>query len=339
MKKEEDGKAAGRKEDHIDLAFKSTMARVASDPRFYYEPVLAAHPRPEDKLSCLFGEKSMDFPIMVSSMTGGTEKARTINKNLAKAVGEFRLAMGLGSCRQLLYEDKRTDEFDVRRYMGDQPLWINLGIAQIEELLESGETDRVSELRKRLDADGLIIHVNPLQEWLQPEGDRLKKPALTIIKDFLPHTDYPIIVKEVGQGFGRESLEALLKLPLAALDLAGYGGTNFSKLELMRSDELRHDSFAPVFRIGHSCEEMIGWISDYYLNSESELRCARLIISGGISGFLDGYYFIRKSPLPALYAQASAFLKYAQDYEQLRRFVILQTEGLKMAHAFLRIKE
>jgi len=339
IRKEEDKTAAIRKEDHIDLAFKSSMSDLASDKRFFYEPVLAPHADEHGKMTRMLADKAMDFPIMVSSMTGGTERAKTINHNLARAVGEFKLAMGLGSCRQLLYEDKRIHEFDVRPFMGDQPLWINLGVAQIEELQDCGETGRVEELRKKLDADGLIIHVNPLQEWMQPEGDRLKRSGLEIISTFLQDAHYPIIVKEVGQGFGKSSIEALLKLPLEALDLAGYGGTNFSKLELLRSDPVRYDSFKDVFRIGHDCEDMLEIISDYFETCSNEITCRKLIFSGGIKSFLDGYYFIRKSPLPAIYAQASAFLKYAEDYDQLKRFLILQTEGLKMAQSFLRIRE
>jgi len=339
IRKEEDKTAATRKEDHIDLAFKSSTSDLASDKRFYYEPVMEPHADQHGKMPRMLADKAMDFPIMVSSMTGGTERAKVINHNLARAVGEFRLAMGLGSCRQLLYEDRRMHEFDVRPHMGDQPLLINLGIAQIEELLDCGETDRVEDLRKRLDADGLIIHVNPLQEWMQPEGDRLKRSGLEIISAFLKDATYPVIVKEVGQGFGRSSIEALLKLPLEALDLAGYGGTNFSKLELLRSDSVRFESFKDVFRIGHDCQDMLEMIMDYFEEHANDINCRKLVFSGGVRSFLDGYYFIKKSPLPAIYAQASAFLKYAEDYEQLKRFLTLQTEGLKMAQSFLRIRD
>ena len=126
--------------------------------------------------------RNMNFPIMVSSMTGGTEKAKTINKNLAKVCGEFGLGMGLGSCRQLLYEDKRMHEFDIRQFMPNEPMLINLGIAQIEELLEKQETDRIGLLADRLQADGLIVHINPMQEWLQPEGDRIQHPPIETVE-------------------------------------------------------------------------------------------------------------------------------------------------------------
>jgi len=159
----------------------------------------------------------MDYPILVSSMTGGTAKAQTINHNLAKMCGAYGLGMGLGSCRQLLYEDKRLHEFDIKQLMPNSPLLINLGIAQIEELITKGDENLIKTLIDRLSADGLIIHVNPLQEWMQPEGDRIMKAPLVSIKHILSIADYPVVVKEVGQGFGQESLRVLLDLPLEAV--------------------------------------------------------------------------------------------------------------------------
>lgn len=205
--KEEDAKASSRKEDHIDLAFTSAVDSSSYDNRFYYEPILSGHPKNDSDLSFSFLGKTMKFPLWVSSMTGGTEKANSINHNLAQMCGELGLGMGLGSCRQLLYEDKRLHEFDVRSKMKDQPLLINLGVAQIEELIRVDETSRIDQLMQSLKADGLIIHVNPLQEWLQPEGDRFKSSSLETIKQLLDKCNYPVVVKEVGQGFGKESIK------------------------------------------------------------------------------------------------------------------------------------
>ncbi len=338
IKVETDNQASSRKNDHIDLAFKSAVAADAVDSRFYYEPLLSAHPDSKKTLDHKIAGRLMSYPLWVSSMTGGTEKASTINHNLAKVCGEFGLGMGLGSCRQLLYEDKRLSEFDLRQYMQDQPLFINLGIAQIEELLERGEEERIDILLSKLDSDGLIIHVNPMQEWLQPEGDRYKKTALKTIVQLLEKAKYPIIVKEVGQGFGINSLKELLELPIEALDLAGFGGTNFSMLELIRSDKVMHDSFKNVCNIGHTCDEMVGMINQLKSSSEIDIKVKRIIISGGIKDFLDGYYLMQKCQLPSIYAQASGFLRYALDMDALRQYVTNQIEGLKMANAFLSIK-
>jgi len=335
---ESDNQASARKEDHIDLAFKSQVEQIKSDERFYYEPLLSAHPKAGDDIKTLFLDKVMNFPVFVSSMTGGTEKAKLINHNLAKACGEFGLGMGLGSCRQLLYDSKRKADFDVRNLMPDQPLLINLGISQIEELIENRELSRIDDLISLLDADGLIIHVNPLQEWLQSEGDRLTKPAIETIELILAKVSFPIVVKEVGQGFGKESLNRLLRLPLDAIDLAGFGGTNFSKLELLRSDEIKYESYKELFNLGHSCDEMLEMINENFEEDWQSIKCENIIFSGGIQGFLDGSYFMKKCKLPSYYAQASAFLKYAQNYNELQSYIRLQMEGLKLANAFLKIK-
>ena len=338
LRAEEDSQASSRKQDHIDLAFKSRVGNDQIDNRFYYEPILSPHPNGEMTMPFDICGRTMQFPIWVSSMTGGTEKAFIINENLAKICGEFGLGMGLGSCRQLLYEDKRMHEFDVRKYIKDQPLLVNLGIAQMEELIQKDEVDRIDQLISKLDSDGLIIHVNPLQEWLQPEGDRIKKSSLDSIKSILSVAKYPVIVKEVGQGFGKESLKELLQLPLEAVDLAGFGGTNFSMLELMRSDQVQYDSYQKVVQLGHTCEEMIGMINDYHDNSQDAIQTKKIIISGGVKDFLDGYYLMQLCKMPSIYAQASGFLKHATDYEAVQTYTKYQIEGLKMAKAFLRVK-
>ncbi|NNE27801.1 MAG: isopentenyl-diphosphate delta-isomerase, partial [Saprospiraceae bacterium] len=245
----------------------------------------------------------------------------------------------LGSCRQLLYEDTRLHEFDVRQFMPDQPICINLGIAQIEEMIDSKEIYQIHILAEKLKADGLIVHINPLQEWLQPEGDLIKRPPIETLHTLLDVIQIPVIVKEVGQGFGLESLKALLALPIAAVDLAGFGGTNFSKLELMRSDEIRYNSYKDLFNIGHACGEMVEWINAIKEETPENIRCEQIIFSGGIKNFLDGYYFIKKCKHPSFYAQASGFLKYAMDIEDLRKHATLQIEGYKLANAMLTIKQ
>lgn len=338
LKKEADQQAADRKKDHIAMALESGMSDVLGDSRFSYEPMLAGHTVEGLDLSTDIAGKKMRHPLWISSMTGGTEKANTINHNLARICGEYGLGMGLGSCRQLLYEDKRLSEFDVKHLMPDSPLMINLGIAQVEELVEKNELAVIERLIQKLSADGLIVHINPLQEWMQPEGDRIKVAPITTIETLLDQSSYPVIVKEVGQGFGRESIEALLKLPIEAIDLAGYGGTNFSKLELLRSDTLRAESFKSVLRLGHTCEQMLGYITDMYQLQSAKIQCKKVVFSGGMKGFLDGYYFINRCPIPAIYAQASAFLKYAMDYDQLKAFVELEIEGMQMAYALLKLK-
>ncbi len=336
----EDPTASSRKKDHIELAFRSQTGKESLDDRFYYEPLLAAHPEPGSYPPVPFSGKMLRTPMWVSSMTGGTEWAGTINHNLARACRDFGMGMGLGSCRGLLFSDETFPDFDVRTIIGpDQPLFANLGIAQLEELLEQGELDRVNRLIDKLRADGLIIHVNPLQEWLQPEGDRFKRAPLDTIVDVLESVEYPIMVKEVGQGMGRRSLKALLALPLAAVDFGAHGGTNFALLELLRNTEQALENYGPLAHIGHQADEMIELTNEIVVELGATLRCRQLIVSGGIKNFLDGYCAIEKVNLPAIFGMASAFLKHARgNYDDLAEFVDLQVKGLELARAFLELK-
>lgn len=337
----EDPTAAARKRDHIELAFKSQVGRAAIDRRFYYEPLLSAHPAPGSLPPVSIGGKTMRAPLWISSMTGGTEKALAINHNLARACGEFGLGMGLGSCRPLLYNDERLGDFAVRSLLGpDQPLYANLGIAQLEELIDSGELRRLSDMLGKLAADGLIIHVNPLQEWMQPEGDRFRRPPLDTIEQVMAFLgDTPVIVKEVGQGMGFSSLRALLQLPLAALDFGAAGGTNFARLELNRSPEGDQHPHTSVALVGHDADDMTRMTQSLIADLGEAVRCKAIIVSGGVHDFLDGYYYTQQLSLPAVYGQASAFLRHAQgDYAQLQAFVISQISGLELAYAYLKVR-
>ena len=164
--------------------------------------------------------------------------------------------MGLGSCRTLLTSSKHIEDFDLRPILGDElPFYANLGIAQVEELLENGEEKKLHDLVQTLDADGLIVHINPLQEWFQPEGDRFKKSPLETIKRLLDVFERKLIERG-GARVWSKSLEELIKLPLSAIDFAAYGGTNFTKLELMRG---KVDDFSSFAQFSHVAITAMKW--------------------------------------------------------------------------------
>jgi isopentenyl-diphosphate delta-isomerase len=282
----------------------------------------------------------MRSPIWVSSMTGGAEKAGIINRNLAKACAEFGMGMGLGSCRIILEDDTYLKDFQLRPLIGDDlPFFANLGIAQLEELFDAGKAELIKKLIDKTETDGLIIHVNPFQEWLQPEGDRFKRSSLETIQQTLDFLDKPIIVKEVGQGMGPKSLKALLQLPLEAIDFGAHGGTNFAMLELLRSDESLKKQYASLAHIGHSAEEMC-LITNRLLNAaDVKVLCKKVIISGGIQNFLDGYYFMNLLQCESVYGQASAFLKHArEDYAPLQQYIQNELAGLRLSKSYLTLK-
>jgi len=277
----EDPTAAERKLDHIKLAEASRIDTNRLDNRFFYEPLISGHPNEHIDIGINFLSKRLTNPIGIAS---------TINKNLAKACHEFGMGMGLGSCRKLLHDNTYFSDFDVRKFIGDQPFYANLGIAQIEEIWKNNEWKNVVDLLDRLQSDGLIIHVNPLQEWLQPEGDRYYTSPIELIQRAIDNVDTSIIVKEVGQGMGPESLLALCNLPIDGIEFAAGGGTNFAMLELLRSDQSMLETYKNLANLGHTANDMVEMIND--LKSSGIESVPDIIISGGVKDFLDGYYLI-----------------------------------------------
>lgn len=319
---------AQRKGDHIELANKARTSASKIDSRFNYEPLFFAHPNSDAKWKTKFLNFDLDYPVWVSSMTGGTEHAKNINENLAKLCAEFKLGMGLGSCRALLSDDSRLSEFTVRKFMGSQPLFANIGIAQVEELLANGTENKLNEMVKKVEADGLIIHINPLQEWFQPEGDRFTKSPLETLTRVLDKLQTKVIVKEVGQGMGPKSLRALLELPIAGIELAAFGGTNFTLLEYLRAT--KDETKEPFINVGHSAVEMVDILNAL------PTRNKEFIISGGITSMLDGFELKTKMKANSLIGMASGFLTPAlNDYETLRTYFLRQREALLTARDLL----
>jgi isopentenyl-diphosphate delta-isomerase len=334
-----DPTAQERKNDHIKLAFEAQTNSLDIDQRFQYEPLFFQSD--QDLPEIEFLGKQLQTPIWVSSMTGGTEKARKINENLARACSHFKMGMGLGSCRSLLDSNDRLEDFNLRHIIGnDLPFYANLGVAQVEQLLKLGQIDKVNQLIEKLQVDGLIIHVNPLQEWLQPEGDKFTQSPMQTIQQFLEISKIPLIIKEVGQGMGKESLKFLMKLPIQAIEFAAHGGTNFAKLELLRSDDVQQELFNSITKIGHSYTQMIEFVNEIQEENPDKVLCNQFIISGGVKNFLDGYYGMNKIQGNAVYGQASTLLKYAENsYEAVHEYIESQIKGLKLAQSCLIVKK
>ncbi|OYT15660.1 MAG: hypothetical protein B7C24_11930 [Bacteroidetes bacterium 4572_77] len=202
----------------------------------------------------------------------------------------------------------------------------NLGIAQVEELLKKNKADQITNLIDRLQADGLMVHVNPLQELLQPEGDIYEQAPLKTLEKLLSQVDFPVMVKEVGQGMGPKSLAALVALPIAGIEFAALGGTNFSLIELMRSRESQMEDMQILAELGHSPAQMVEYINDLP------------IISGGVTP-ISGLYLQEEMPVPAITGMAFSFLKHARgDYKELQNYLRTVIKVLQIAHQFLERK-
>ena len=176
--------------------------------------------------------KQLGAPILISSMTGGTAQAKQINYRLAAAAQEYKLAMGVGSQRVAIEQPDVADTFQVRKIAPDILLLANIGAVQLNYRYGIAECLRAVEL---LEADALILHLNPLQECIQPHGDTNFKGLLDRIATVCHQLPVPVIVKEVGNGISVSTAQQLMAAGVSGIDVAGAGGTSWAKVESERA--------------------------------------------------------------------------------------------------------
>lgn len=248
--------------------------------KFYFDEIRLIHRAlPEINLKDIdpaveFCGKTLSFPLMISSMTGGRgEELKTINRNLATAAQAEGVAMGVGSQRILFDDPSAAASFDLRDVAPDALLFSNLGAVQ----LNTGVTlDQIRSAMDILKADGLILHLNPLQEAVQPEGDTDFSNLWKKMAEIFQCLEKPVIVKEVGAGISKADAELLIKAGAKIIDVAGAGGTSWSRIEGARSDDA---SLGECFQDwGIPTPEALGALSDLDVT---------LIASGGIRTGID----------------------------------------------------
>lgn len=251
----------------------------------------------------LFG-KTLRAPLLISCMTGGAPEARRINRRLARVAQTHGFAMGTGSARALLEDPSQLDTFDVRADAPDVPLLANLGAVQLNKGYGPADCRRLIEL---LRADALVLHLNPLQEALQPEGDTCFRGLLEKIAAVCAALDAPVVVKEVGWGIAASDVAALFEAGVAAVDLAGAGGTSWSEVERYRIGEPWRARVAGAFA---------GW----GIPTARALAAARAVAPGGLlfasGGIRDGMDAVKALALGAdLVGLAGPFLRAADRSE------------------------
>ncbi|MEH2235228.1 type 2 isopentenyl-diphosphate Delta-isomerase [Nostoc sp.] len=189
-------------------------------------------------ISTTFLGKHLGAPLLISSMTGGTEQAAIINQRLAEVAQHYKIAMGVGSQRVAVEKPQVADTFAVRKYAPDVLLFANLGAVQLNYKYGLDECLRVVDI---LEADALILHINPLQECIQSKGDTNFRGLLDKIADLCDKMPVPVIAKEVGNGISAAIANKLIAAGVAAIDVAGAGGTSWAKVESERAENpLQH---------------------------------------------------------------------------------------------------
>ncbi|MDZ8260458.1 type 2 isopentenyl-diphosphate Delta-isomerase [Nostoc sp. ChiQUE01b] len=200
--------------------------------------------RDEINLTTTFLGKQLGAPLLISSMTGGTEQARIINHRLATVAQHYKIAMGIGSQRVAVEKPELASTFAVRSLAPDILLFANLGAVQLNYNYGLDECLRVIDL---LQADALILHFNPLQECIQPRGDTNFRGLLDKIAKLCGQLPVPVIAKEVGNGISAAMAEKLIAAGVAAIDVAGAGGTSWAKVESERAENEKQRRLGMTF--------------------------------------------------------------------------------------------
>ncbi len=249
MSKVADGPATERRKvDHIRINLEENvqfphLTTGLEHYRFMHEALPELDANEIDTSVELFG-KSLKTPILISSMTGGTDTARQINRNLAEAAQQAGIAMGLGSQRAAIEKPELAQTYDVRDVAPDVLLFANVGAVQLNYGYGIDQLRRAVEMVR---ADALILHFNALQEAVQPEGDGNFKALLPKIAVVCQKIGVPVIAKEVGWGFSERAARQLANVGVTAIDVAGSGGTSWSEVEYHRAPTAFHARVAAAF--------------------------------------------------------------------------------------------
>lgn len=224
-----------------------------------------------------FGSRNFSMPVFISSMTGGTVETGQVNRIIAEVCQDHNVPMGVGSQRIMLEDPSVTDSFSVvRKAAPDIYIAANIGGVQIRNSIA---IDDLRRLIDSIEANALIVHLNPLQELMQPEGDRDFKGILNGIEYLVSHSPVPIIVKETGAGINGSTAKRLYEVGVRHIDIAGSGGTSWSKVESIRQQA---NKAFPIFdNWGIPTAKCLREINA--LN----LKDVHLIASGGIRTSMD----------------------------------------------------
>jgi isopentenyl-diphosphate delta-isomerase len=226
-----------RKAEHIRLALDPRMqlGKSAFDDYHFGHEALPEIDMAEIDLAVDFLGRRLAAPLLISCMTGGTETAGRINRNLAAGAEQTGVAIGVGSQRKALEDPAQAETFKVRGVAPTAPLLANLGAVQLNYGMG------VRECRQAVDmigADALVLHLNPLQEALQPEGQTDFSNLLPKIGEVVRALGAPVVVKEIGCGISGATARALAAQGVRIVDTAGVGGTSWARIEAERSGEL-----------------------------------------------------------------------------------------------------
>ena len=274
-------KTQQRKKEHLELCLDTTSVSsqfgTGLDRYSFVHNALPELDIDELDVSTKFLGKPLQAPILISSMTGGFELARQVNRNLAAAAQDLGLAMGVGSQRVAIEEPSVADSFAVRDVAPDILLLSNLGAVQLNYGYTVDHCRRAVEM---IGADGLILHLNVLQEAVQPEGNRNFRGLGEKIAEVCRQLEVPVVAKEVGSGISAEVAVRLKHAGVKAIDIAGRGGTSWYAVEAQRAAQRGKPAETTFSGWGIPTEEALVAVR----KSVPDLQ---LVASGGVRTGLD----------------------------------------------------
>jgi len=270
-----------RKADHIKINLEQDVRSALTSGLENYHFIHEALPEVDlnrlDTSLSLFAKK-LSSPILISSMTGGTSEAETINLRLAEAAQECGVAMGVGSQRAAIEHPEQARTFQVRKVAKDILLFANLGAVQFNY---GYGIDQCKQAVDMIEADALYLHLNPVQEAVQDAGDTNWIGIAKKIEEVCKKLEVPVIAKEVGWGISERTAKLLSDCGVQAIDVAGAGGTSWSQVEMHRAPDEFTRQLAATF---------VGWgipTAESILNVKKATPNMTIFASGGIKDGLD----------------------------------------------------
>ena len=274
-----------RKRDHVELTVKKDVAFRGKTAGFE-EWEFVHNALPEINLSDVdtsteFFGKKLSFPLLISCMTGGYAEAEKINRQLAEVCEEFRIAMGVGSQRQAMENATYHSSFSsARKAAPSIPLIGNIGAPEVAKLNDVSPILKLAELIR---ADAFAVHLNPLQEFLQPEGNTNFRGVLNGIERLVKGLPVPVIVKEIGAGISYDVAVRLTNIGVRYIDVAGAGGTSWAGVEILRREKEEQAEWDPFWDWGIRTTDALQQV----VRLKKNITGLHVIASGGISGGID----------------------------------------------------
>lgn len=282
------GEVSRRKDEHISICLHKDVAFRKSNGFEKYDFTHKALPElnlADIDTSTTFMGKRFGLPFFIEALTGGSQKAGEINRNLAQAANALGIGMGVGSQRAMLDNPKLADTYQVREFAPNILLLGNIGATQLVGLA----TEAIVAMIEAIDADGLVVHLNAAQEICQPEGDSDWRDVLAHIERVCAQVPFPVVVKETGCGIDGQTARHLASAGVACIDIAGAGGTSFTKVEAYRSRQegaLLGEWGIPTAESLRQCRQSVALPLISSGGMRNGVECAKAIAMGAsLAGF------------------------------------------------------